>query len=91
MLAMQPIRHGLFKRFFNKFKYQKKKRERLLAVIEESEALPREVLRDEFVSFMQALPEIPEFLAQMEARDKLEAAQIKELPEDGEQQVEESG
>ena len=30
MLALQPVRHGLFKKYFDKFKFNKKKREMLL-------------------------------------------------------------
>jgi|LauGreDrversion4_2_1035121.scaffolds.fasta_scaffold437056_3 hypothetical protein len=30
MLAIQPIRHGMIKKYFDKFKFQKKKRELLL-------------------------------------------------------------
>jgi hypothetical protein len=33
-----PIRHGVIRRYFDKFKYQKKKREMLFKLLEESES-----------------------------------------------------
>ena len=63
----------MFKKYFDKYKYQKKKREMLLELIAESEEHAEEVLgpSGEFVPFTEALPEIKTFLAEVEAREKL--------------------
>jgi hypothetical protein len=73
MLSLQPVRHAMFKKYFDKFKYQKKKREMLLECIAESEEHAEEILgpSGEFVPFTEAIPEIKTFLAEVEAREKL--------------------
>lgn len=73
MLALQPVRHGLFKKYFDKYKFNKKKREMLLQFIAESEEQAEDILAPsgEFVSFTDAIPEIKNFLAEVEAREKL--------------------
>lgn len=82
MLAIQPLRHGVFKKFFNRFKYNKQKRELLLKTIEESEEYVADILAPsgEYVHFLDAIPEMKTFLAEIEAKEKLEletaAAQI---------------
>lgn len=72
MLAIQPIRHGMIKRFFDKFKWQKKKRDLLLEIVEGSEEQAADILgpSGEFVPFKEAIPEIKTFLAEVEAREK---------------------
>jgi hypothetical protein len=73
MLAMQPVRHGLFKKYFDKYKFNKKKREMLLQYIKDSEEQVEDILAPsgEFVPFTEAIPEIKTFLAEVEAREKL--------------------
>lgn len=73
MLAMQPVRHGLFKKYFDKYKFNKKKREMLLQYIKDSEDQVEDILAPsgEFVPFTEAIPEIKTFLAEVEAREKL--------------------
>ena len=73
MLALQPVRHGLFKKYFDKFKFNKKKRELLLQFIKDSEEQAEDILgpSGEFVPFTDAIPEIKTFLAEVEAREKL--------------------
>ena len=70
---MQPVRHGLFKKYFDKFKFNKKKREMLLQFIKDSEEQVEDILgpSGEFVTFTDAIPEIKTFLAEVEAREKL--------------------
>jgi len=47
-----PIRLGIIKRYFDKYKYQKKKRDEIIAALEESEEQIREVLGDkEYVHY----------------------------------------
>ena len=73
MLAFQPVRHGIFKIYFDKFQFNKKKREMLLQFIAESEEQAEDILgpSGEFVPFTEAIPEIKTFLAEVEAREKL--------------------
>jgi large subunit ribosomal protein L28 len=73
MLAIQPLRHGMIKRYFDKFKWQKKKRDLLLEIVDESEEQAADILgpSGEFVPYREAIPEIKTFLAEVEAREKL--------------------
>jgi|LauGreDrversion4_2_1035121.scaffolds.fasta_scaffold395686_3 hypothetical protein len=73
MLAIQPIRHSTIKKYFDKFKYQRKKRELLLELLKESEEQAEQILgpTGEFVPYLDALPEIKTFLAEIEAKEKL--------------------
>lgn len=77
MLAIQPIRHGIFKKYFDKYKYNKVRRELLIKTIEESEESVVDVLgpSGEYVHFLDAIPEMRTFLAEIEAKEKLEAEQ----------------
>lgn len=86
MVSLQPIRHGIIKRYFEKFKFQKKKRELLLQLLEESEEHAAEILSPsgEFVPYYEAIPEIKNFLIEIEAREKLAMAEKGiEAPEGG--------
>lgn len=90
MLAIQPIRHSMIKKYFDKFKYQKKKRELLFQILKESEEQAEEILSPagKFVPFMDAIPEIKTFMAEIEAREKLEGvkkSQNLEIEGDGEE------
>lgn len=60
MIQIQPIRHGMIKRYFDKFKYQKKKRELLLEILKESEEHVADILAPtgEFIAYQDAIPEI---------------------------------
>lgn len=101
MVAIQPIRHGMIKKYFEKFKWQKKKRDLLLEMLQESEEQVAEILEPsgEFVPFLEAVPEIKTFLAEVEAKEKLneqkklaaiaEGSQEGVLKQDKESQIEE--
>jgi hypothetical protein len=76
MLAIQPIRHGIFKKYFDRFKYNKNKREILMKTIEESEIYVEDILgpSNEYTHYLDALPDIRTFLMEIEAKEKLETA-----------------
>lgn len=82
-----PIRNGIIKRYFDKYKLQKKKREEILAAVSESEAQMEQILGDEYVHFTEAIPEIGQFLSelatkeavQLEAKQKREGTTIAEM------------
>lgn len=71
---IQPIRHAMIKKFFDKFKYMRNKRDLVLELAEDAEEGIEEVLGDEYVHFKDAIPEIKQFLAEVEAREKLRPA-----------------
>jgi DNA-binding transcriptional regulator WhiA len=66
-----PIRHGVIRKYFDKFKYQKKKREMLFKLLEESESQAKEILKEDYVHYLDAIPEINQFLVEIEAKEKL--------------------
>ena len=77
----------MIKRFWDRFKYQKKKRELLMQSLKESEEVAKDILGQEFVGFKEALPEITEFLAEVESKGEVKREQIgekKEKKEEGE-------
>jgi glycerol-3-phosphate O-acyltransferase len=53
-----------------KYRYQKKKREDILEMAEDAEELTKQVLGDEYVHFKDAIPEIKEFLVEIERKEK---------------------
>lgn len=56
------MRHGIIKKYFLRFKWQKKKRDLVLELAEDAEEFTKEVLGDEYVHFKEAIPEIKDFL-----------------------------
>lgn len=62
---LQKMRHGVIKRYFDKFKYKKNHRNDIIAQAEETEESMREILREDHVHFLDANPEMREFLEQV--------------------------
>ena len=60
-----PIRHATIKKYFEKFKYRKAAREDILATAEESEEFVKRIMGKEYVHFLDAIPEIKEFLDEL--------------------------
>lgn len=79
MTALQPIRHGVIKKFFQRFKYQRKKREYLLQLIEESEEVTKEILGEDYVHFIEAIPEIKQFLQEVKDKEITTGVQEKKV------------
>lgn len=61
-----PIRNATIKRYFDKYKLQKKKREEIFAAVEASEDFIKGVLGDEYVHYTEAIPEIGEFIRELD-------------------------
>lgn len=87
MKLMQPIRHGIIRRYLEKYKWQKKKREDILRSVEATEESPKEILGEDYIHFLDAMPDIKQFLAELEEKDRLNAMNKK--PEELEGEVEE--
>ena len=66
MRVLIPVRHATIKRFFDKYKYNRRARETILAEAEESEGFIKRLMGDEYVHFIEAIPEIKEFLTELE-------------------------
>ena len=67
--ALVPIRLGVIRRWYDKFKMQKRKREELIAACEESEYMLKLWLGDEHVHWQDAIPGAREFLEQLEKKE----------------------
>lgn len=67
---LQPYRHKVIKQYFDKYRYHKKKREMLFAKLEESETFAKQVLRDEYVHYFDAMPEMKKFVDEIELKEK---------------------
>ena len=88
MMQMQPVRHGVLKRYFDKYKYQKRKREDMLATFEQSEKFAKQVLGDDYVHYLDAMPEMKQKLMEIEAKEKLRPPRPIKTEEDGEEELE---
>lgn len=64
LLAQQPMRHDIIRQYWEKNKDNKKFRETILKMAEDSEAFPRYVLQEDYIYFRDAIPEINQFLAE---------------------------
>mmetsp|Transcript_43261 Transcript_43261/g.58724 ORF Transcript_43261/g.58724 Transcript_43261/m.58724 type:complete len:85 (+) Transcript_43261:779-1033(+) len=82
MKKLLPVRNSIIKRYFDKFKYQRNKRNDLLAAVEESEELLRDLFGDEYRHFTEEIPEIKEFMLEVEAKEKIIAEKRVKLDED---------
>jgi len=71
MRILIPMRHSTIKRYFDKFKMQKKKREEILQAAEESEPFIKNIMGKEYVHFTDAIPEIKEFLIEHEKKEAI--------------------
>lgn len=59
------VRHGVIKRYFEKYKYKKHFRNDIIEAAEETEDVLQEVLGEDHVHFLDANPEIKEFMEQV--------------------------
>jgi glycerol-3-phosphate O-acyltransferase len=59
----------VIKRYFDKFKMQKKSREEILAAAEDSEDFVKRMMGKEYVHFTEAIPEIKQFLIELEKKE----------------------
>ena len=75
MIKMQPIRHGLIKRYIDKVKYQKRKRENLLRLVEKTEEIPKEILGEDYVHYLDAMPEIKQFIEEVRVKESIRQAE----------------
>lgn len=75
-----PIRNATLKRYFDKFKMQKKKRDEFMEAALESEKEIEQVMGNDYVHFMDVYPEIRQFMEEHERKEaiKLEAKQARE-------------
>jgi len=64
-----PLRLACIKRFFMKNKYHKAYREEILVDAEESEEFIARFMGDEYVHFVDAIPEIKEFLEELKVKE----------------------
>ena len=64
-----PIRLACIKRFFMKNRYHKAWREEILADAEESEEFVKKFMGDDYVHFIDAIPEIKEFLEELKTKE----------------------
>ena len=52
----------MIKKYFDKFKYQKAKRDMVLMAVDKSEEVAQEILGSDYVPYREAIPEIKQFL-----------------------------
>jgi hypothetical protein len=52
------VRHAVIKKYFLKHKYNKVMRDHLFKALEKSEAKAKDILKDQYVHYMDAIPEM---------------------------------
>ena len=62
MKVLAKLRHGVIKRYFEKHKYRRNHRNEIIEAAEETEEAMQEIMRDQHVHFLDANPEIREFM-----------------------------
>ena len=72
LLLLVPVRNATIKRYFEKFKMQKNKREEILAAVEATEPFMEKHLGPDYVHFLEAMPEIGEFLEELSFKKSTE-------------------
>lgn len=87
MKLMQPIRHGIIRRYLEKYKWQRKKREDILRCVEATEDAPKEILGEDYIHFLDAMPDYKKFLEELAEKDRLNA--LNKKPEELEELEEE--
>lgn len=65
MKQLMKLRHGVIKSYFEKNKYKKASRNEIIEAAEETEVVLKEMLGDDHVHFLEANPEIKEFMDQV--------------------------
>jgi beta-phosphoglucomutase-like phosphatase (HAD superfamily) len=65
MQKLAKLRHGVIKAYFEKHKYKRAHRNEIIEAAEASEEAIKELMRDKHVHFLDALPEIREFMEQV--------------------------
>ena len=65
MKILAKLRHGVIKRYFEKHKYRRNHRNEIIEAAEETEEVMYEMMRDSHVHFLDANPEIREFMEQV--------------------------
>jgi len=63
---LQPIRMGVFKKYWNKFKYNRQRREYMVEVFDSADVQVQLYLGDEYVNWRDEIEGAREFLADME-------------------------
>ena len=64
-----PVRNGVIRRYFEKYRYQKKKREDILASALESEEFIAKIMGEEYVPLLDQMPEIRDFMDEMKNKE----------------------
>ena len=82
MKAIMPIRHVWMRKYLDKYKWSKEKREELIQMFEESEEQAAEILGDEYVHFLDTMPDIKQFIESLKGKDEEYLARKKKEAEE---------
>ncbi len=64
-MQLQPVRNGVIKRYFDKFKYRKLDRDALMELVAETDEPFAKILGEEYLHFTDAFPETKDFIKVM--------------------------
>ena len=78
MKQLMKLRHGVIKQYFEKHKYKKNYRNEIIEAAEESEKVIKQIMGEDHVHFMDANPEIREFMEQVNRDNERKIAEVLE-------------
>ncbi len=78
MKTLAKLRHGVIKRYFEKHKYRRNHRNEIIEAAEETEEAMQEIMRDQHVHFLDANPEIREFMEQVNKDESVKVEAVEE-------------
>ena len=73
---LHPIRMGIFKKYWAKYKFNRKKREELIMMFDDADNTVEYWLEDEFVSWKDQIEGAREFINEMESKKIQDEAEI---------------
>jgi hypothetical protein len=76
MKQLMKLRHGVIKSYFEKNKYKKASRNEIIEAAEETEVVIKEMLGDDHVHFLEANPEIKEFMDQVNKDNEMKESNV---------------
>lgn len=68
LLKLQPMKVGVYKRYWDKFKYNKARREHMIELFDNADEQTKYYLQEEYVNWRDEIPGVRDFLKQVQTK-----------------------
>lgn len=68
LLKLQPMKVGVYKRYWDKFKYNKSRREHMIQLFDEADEQTQYYLQEDYVNWRDEIPGVRDFLQQVQTK-----------------------